>query len=63
VLDEKGNPLPPGQTGTLVVAAYPPPPPPRPASRKSKTPPKPPPAYKGKPLGYLPAIPYEITQN
>jgi hypothetical protein len=58
--------LKPGQKGALIVAAYPaPPPPPAPRKNKTKTPPKPKPqpVYKGKPLGLLPAISYEITQN
>jgi hypothetical protein len=53
----------PGQKGNLIVAAYPAPPPPPPPSKKNKLrpPPKPQPIYKGKPLGILPLIAYEVV--
>ncbi|MBI5687191.1 MAG: hypothetical protein HZC54_19130 [Verrucomicrobia bacterium] len=55
--------LKPGQKGNLIVAAYPAPPPPPPPSKRNKVkpPPKPQPVYKGKPLGILPLISYEVV--
>jgi hypothetical protein len=53
--------LKPGQKGNLIVAAYLAPPPPPPPSKKSKVNPKPKPVYKGRPLGILPLIPFEIV--
>ena len=53
--------LKPGQKGSLVVAAYPAPPPPPPSSKRFKVKPKPKPIYKGKPLGILPLISFEVV--
>ncbi|MFA7004523.1 MAG: hypothetical protein WC429_10825, partial [Verrucomicrobiia bacterium] len=53
--------LKPGQKGSLVVAAYPAPPPPPPPSKKNKMKPRPQPVYKGKPLGILPLISFEVV--
>ncbi|MCX6898144.1 MAG: PPC domain-containing protein [Verrucomicrobia bacterium] len=53
--------LKPGQKGSLVVAAYSAPPPPPPPSKKNKMKPKPQPVYKGKPLGILPLISFEVV--
>ncbi|MBI5821704.1 MAG: PPC domain-containing protein [Verrucomicrobia bacterium] len=53
--------LKPGQKGNLIVDAYSAPPPPPPPSKKSKVNPKPKPVFKGRPLGILPLIPFEVV--